>query len=128
MLKLTYTEVGLHLERLGAPLEMLVAQRVILALRIGQPLQVEPSRAAFLLAADTPGLFQLAVMLQLEHSPGIAITPVDAAYVEISLQGSWLAAGADAYEGMFIAAFADRTEFLICKLWGLTEAKASFLF
>jgi len=55
MLKLTYTEFGLHLERVTVSLETLVSQRVVLALRMGQTLHVEPSRAAFLLSIEVPG-------------------------------------------------------------------------
>ncbi len=47
MLKLTYTDVGLHLERMATPLETLVAQRVVLALRAGQRLYIEPGKASF---------------------------------------------------------------------------------
>lgn len=127
MLKLTYTDAGLHLERLAMPLEILVAQRVVLALRLGQPLQIEPSRAAFLLAAHAPGLSQLSMALQREPNQTVAIAPVDADYVEISVQGSWLANGDAANEGIFITAFTDRSEFLLYKLWGFTQATASFL-
>lgn len=127
MLKLIYTEANLHLEQIATPLEMLVAQRVILALRIGQPLQIEPSRAAFLLSAHTPGLAQLKASLCFEPNPVVTVRPVDADYVEISLQGSWLASGTNAHEGMFITAFTDRTEFLIYKLWHLTQVQISFL-
>ncbi|MEO1348030.1 MAG: hypothetical protein AAFW84_04410 [Cyanobacteria bacterium J06635_15] len=36
MLKLTYTDVGLHTERIFVDPEVLIAQRAILALRLGQ--------------------------------------------------------------------------------------------
>ncbi|MBF2003039.1 MAG: hypothetical protein IGS50_09885 [Synechococcales cyanobacterium C42_A2020_086] len=126
MLKLTYTDAGLHLERLGTSLEVMVAQRVILALRVGYPLQVEPSRASFLLAACTPGLSHLEAALQHDCS-AISITPVDAEFVEISLQGSWVAAGSHAHEGMFLAAFSDPIEFVLYSLWTLTQSQVSFL-
>jgi hypothetical protein len=126
MLKLTYTEAELHLERLATSLENLVAQRVILALRLGQPVQIEPGRAAFLLAATTPGLAQLTFTLQLEPNWAIAIAPVDADYVEVSLQGNWIATSTDTHEGMFISAFAERIEGLICKLWQ-HQGQVSFL-
>jgi len=56
MLKLTYTDVGLHLERVPIPLEATVALRVILAMRTGSTLYAEPGRASFLLPADLPEL------------------------------------------------------------------------
>jgi len=49
MLKLTYTETGFNLERLAQSPEQLVALRVVLAMRVGQSISVEPSTAAFLL-------------------------------------------------------------------------------
>ncbi len=127
MLKLTYTEAGLHLERVVAPIEGLIAQRVILALRIGQKLCIEPGRASFLLAAHTADLAQLEIVLNRDRTQAITVTPVDEAFVEVSLQGSWIAADADAHEGMFITAFCDRAEFFVYKLWQVTQTQVSSL-
>jgi hypothetical protein len=127
MLKLTYTEVGLHLERIAAPLETLVAQRVVLALRAGQRLHIEPGKASFLLPIDVPGLANLEMALRLEQSQVITVTPVDDEFVEVSVQGSWIAESADAHEGMFITAFSDRTEFFVLKLWQATQSQVSSL-
>lgn len=127
MLKLTYTDVGLHLERISTPLEPLIAQRVVLALRIGQKLHIEPGKASFLLPADVPGLAHLETALRLERGQVITVTPVDAEFVEISIQGSWVAESADAEEGMFITAFSDRTEFFLLKLWQTTQSQLSSL-
>jgi hypothetical protein len=125
MLKLTYIEDGLHLERITAPLEVLIAQRVLLALRAGQKLYVEPSKAAFLLPAKVPNLDHLELALKHDRSQSITVTPVDAAFVEVSLHGSWLAEDADAHEGMFLTAFSDRAEFFVHKLWQTTQVQMS---
>jgi hypothetical protein len=122
MLKLTYTEAGLHMERVAAPLEVLVAQRVILAIRAGQTLHVEPGRASFLLSADAPGLAQLELALQMRPNSSICVQSVDSEYVEVSVQGSWLAATAAAHEGTFLTAFDDRAEFFVYKLWQATQS------
>ncbi|MBW4468928.1 MAG: hypothetical protein KME45_00805 [Stenomitos rutilans HA7619-LM2] len=127
MLKLTYIEDGLHLERMAAPLEVLIAQRVLLALRAGQKLYVEPSKAAFLLPADAFGLSYLELTLKRDRVQNITVAPVDDAFVEVSLQGSWLAEGVDAHEGMFLTAFSDRAEFFVHKLWQATQVHASSL-
>jgi len=127
MLKLTYTDVGLHLERMATPLETLVAQRVVLALRAGQRLYIEPGKASFLLPADAPGLVHLEMALRLESSQVISVTPVDDEFVEVRVHGSWIAESADAHEGMFITAFSDRTEFFVQKLWQATQSHASSL-
>jgi hypothetical protein len=91
MLKLTYTETGLRLERLSVPLETWVAQRVAMTLCAGQKLFLEPSRASFLLPAKDTRLARLAA-LSAVYKTAIAIAPVDEDCVEVSLQGSWISA------------------------------------
>jgi len=125
MLKLTYTEFGLHLERVTVSLETLVYQRVVLALRMGQPLHVEPSRAAFLLSIEVPGFAELETLARLERVATLSITPVDDQFVEVSVQGSWIASTAEAHSGMFVTALSDRTEFFVYKLWQATQRQAS---
>jgi hypothetical protein len=125
MLKLTYTEVGLHMERIVGTLEGTIAHRVILALRVGQTLYVEPGHASFLLPATAPGLLQLKQALGLESA--IVIMPVDTEWVEVSVTGSWIAEHVAAHEGMFITALSDRAEFLVYKLWSATQNQVSSL-
>ncbi|HEY9884498.1 MAG TPA: alr0857 family protein [Thermosynechococcaceae cyanobacterium] len=124
MLKLNYTESDLHMERIAAPLEVMVAQRVLLALRAGQTLHIQPGHASFLIPAHAPCLAQLEA-LQLEQQ--VSLTPVDEQFMEICVEGSWIAATAQAHEGTFIAALGDRVEFLVYKLWQATQPQASFL-
>jgi hypothetical protein len=125
MLKLTYTEFGLHLERVMGSLEALVAGRVTLALRLGQTLHVEPSRAAFLLSVDVPGFAELEKLVRLERVANLAIAPVDDGFVEVSVQGSWIASSAEAHSGMFVTAMSDRVEFFVYKLWQATQLQVS---
>lgn len=127
MLKLTYTEFGLHLEQVAAPLEVLVAQRVVLAMRTGQRLHIEPGTASFLLPSKAAGLAQLRRSLQLERLAAVAIAPVDAEFMEVTVYGSWLAATADAEEGVFVTELTHQAEFLVMKLWHETQAQVSFL-
>jgi len=133
MLKLTYTETGFHLELLAQSFEEWVQGRVILALRVGQRFLVEPSTASFLLPADLPRLSLLQAAADLERNDanlnrqaacGIAIEPCEAEYIEVSLQGTWLAADSDS-EGVFVAAMSDRTEFFLFDLWQEAQASAS---
>jgi hypothetical protein len=127
MLKLTYTDAGLQMERVAEVLETLVTQRVILALRLGQTLHIEPSQASFLLPNNAPGLNQLQLSMRLEKNRVIDVTAVDDRFVEVSVRGSWLADNIDAHEGMFITMFGDRTEFLIHRLWQNTQRQTSAL-
>jgi hypothetical protein len=121
MLKLTYTENGLHLERAMAPLESLIAQRVMLAIRVGQRLHIEPGQASFLLTATAPGLAQLHRMVRMEQTQIVMVTPVDDEFVEVTVHGSWVAETIDAEEGVFVTALADMTEFLLLRLWETTQ-------
>lgn len=88
MLKLNYTEVGLYMERTMTAPEQLIAGRVVLAMRLGQPFHVEPGRASFLLPAVILELKQLEMVLQQEYSPTVTVIPVDDEFVEVDLSGS----------------------------------------
>ena len=127
MLKLNYTEVGLFIERTTTAPELFIAQRVVLAMRLGRLLQVEPGRASFLLPADIPELEELEAILQRECSSIITLIPVDDEFVEVGLSGSWIAEGRAANEGMFVTAMSNSTEFFIHKLWQMSEACISSL-
>ncbi|MBD1863735.1 MULTISPECIES: alr0857 family protein [Trichocoleus] len=126
MLKLTYTDMGLYLERLAQSPEELVARRAILALRMSQNLHLEPSRAAFLLPADLPELPILEAAIRREGK-AIALCSVCDDYVEVSLRGMWIAPEVDAHEGIFVAVMSDRLEFLLHKLWQVSQTQVSFL-
>lgn len=127
MLKLNYTEVGLYMERTMTSLELLIAQRVVLAMRLGHSLHIEPGRASFLLPVDIPELQQLEMALRQEYQPTATVLPVDDQFVEVSLKGSWVADSQEAHEGMFLTMLSDRTEFFIYKLWQMSEMHISSL-
>jgi hypothetical protein len=126
MLKLHCTDNELFMEYItGSALEIVVAQRVMLAIRSGQPLHVEPGQASFLLPANTSGLAQL-------NHPGINIDPVDNEFVEVTVPGTWLAERTDAEEGVFMMALTDGrdanlTEALLYQLWQSTQPLLSAL-
>lgn len=124
MLKLNYTEDGLYMEQIMAPLEMLVAQRVMLAMRSGQALHLESGRAAFLLAKREVGLRHLEAEVHATQVADIAITNVDADFIEVSLHGHWLAENIQANEGMFIVALPLRLEYIVHRLWKATQAQS----
>jgi len=127
MLKLNYTEVGLYMERVVTSLELLIAQRVVLAMRLGQTLHVEPGCASFLLPADLPELAHLELALSQEQSASATVISVDSEYVEVSLTGSWIADSDEAQEGMFLTLLGDRSEVYIYKLWQMSESYISSL-
>ncbi|MGG6298222.1 alr0857 family protein [Leptolyngbya sp. AN02str] len=133
MLKLNYTDVGLYMEQTMTHPELLIAQRVLLAMRLGQMLHVEPGRASFLLPADLPELEELEAALQREYNPNSTILLVDDASVEVNLSGCWMAESKEAQEGMFLALMSDslsetlreRIERFIYKLWQMSEVHIS---
>jgi hypothetical protein len=136
MLKLNYTDVGLYMERAMTNPELLIAQRVLLAMRLGQSLHVEPGRASFLLPTNIPELEVLEMALQREYGSAVTLIAVDEEYVEVGISGSWIAEDKDAHEGMFLTVMSvypeggtasHRTEFLIYKLWQMSEARISSL-
>ncbi|NEP58092.1 MAG: hypothetical protein F6K31_13880 [Symploca sp. SIO2G7] len=125
MLKLTYTENGFYLELLAQPLEEWVSARVMLALRSGTSLCIEPSNASFLLPADLPQLQSLERQGQTEEA--IALCLCDADYVEISLQGTWLSSDPNSEEGIFVTVMSHAVEFFLFKLWQEAQAMTSVI-
>ncbi|KAB8319260.1 hypothetical protein SD81_010225 [Tolypothrix campylonemoides VB511288] len=127
MLKLTYTETSFYLECLAQSLEEWVTQRVILALRVGQCLCVEPTTASFLLPVHLPGVEMLKAVVKTEDSEIIALCGCDHEYVEVTLRGSWLSNGSQDAEGVFVTAISEATEFFLYKLWQQAQHKASVM-
>lgn len=125
MLKLTYTENGFNLERLAQSLEDWVTARVILSLRAGWHICVEPSTASFLLPDDLPGIERLEIEARHEDSEIVSVSACDVDYVEISLRGSWVSATSESDEGVFVVTMSDRTEFFLFKLWQQAQIVAS---
>jgi hypothetical protein len=127
MLKLTYTESSFDLERLTLSLEEWVAQRVILALRVGQSLCIEPSTASFLLPVDLPGVEVLKAEVKRDDREIIALCASDIQYMEVTLQGSWLSDSSKDAVGVFFTTMSDRAEFFLHKLWQEAQACASVI-
>lgn len=116
MLKITYTENGFYLEHLKETPEAWIAKRVLLCLRAATRIYVEPSTASFLLPEDLPYFDQLKT-LQSGHGESIELIPNEDNFLEVCLQGTWVAAEEDSEEGVFICALCDRTEFFLYQLW-----------
>ncbi|MBD6620247.1 hypothetical protein FNW02_31790 [Komarekiella sp. 'clone 1'] len=117
MLKLTYTDRSFYLECLTLSLEEWVAQRVILAMRVGQCLCIEPSTASFLLPIDLPGVEVLKAEVKRDDREIITLCACDTEYMEVTLRGSWLSNGSEDAVGVFVTTISDRAEFFLHKLW-----------
>jgi hypothetical protein len=127
MLKLIYTQGSFDLEHLALSVEEWVAQRAILALRIGKSLCIEPSQASFLLPVDLPGVERLKAEVRGNDSEIIDLCNCDAEYLEITLRGYWLSDGSEDAVGVFVSKMSDRTEFFLYKLWNESQVGASVL-
>lgn len=134
MLKLIYSELGLHLEHLPLTVEEVLACRVVLAVQTGQAIHLEPSCASFLLPAELAHLEELETAIANSDATNIALGKVDDSFVEVNLRGTWLSSALDAEEGIFVTAIgdelrgADRTlEALVYQLWQVSQAQASYL-
>ncbi len=125
MLKLTYTEHGFYLEHLAQSLEEWVTARVILALRAGSRLCVEPSTASFLLPADMPQLRHLE--RQQEGEDAIALCVCDADYIEVNLQGTWMTSDSEGDAGIFVTSMSYAVEFFLLKLWEESQTRSHCL-
>lgn len=125
MLKLTYTDTGLNIERLAQSPEQLVALRVMLAMRVGETIIVEPSSASFLLPVDLLGLSVLIESVQQFPPEIVSLSPADANYYEITLQGTWIEIEqeeeSDDANGIFVTRLTERIELLLWQLWKQIE-------
>lgn len=125
MLKITYTETGFNLEHLADSLEQLVVRRIVLAMRVGQSVLVEPSKASFLLPADLPLLNLLHVEALRYDREKIELSVADENYIEVTLQGTWIAANSHTAEGLFLTAMSERTELYLFKCWEQAKSRVS---
>lgn len=131
MLKLNYTDLGLHMEHVTASVDVIVAQYVLVAMRLGTSMHVEQSRASFLMPADSIVLDQLQNVLRRDSDTTcvgeVAIAPVDHAFVEISMSGTWMSESLDGDVGIFLTSFDPHTEYLLHQLWQETQRQTSLL-
>jgi hypothetical protein len=121
MLKLIYTENGFQLERSIPSLEEWVTTRVLLALRSGTTVSVEPTTASFLLPANIPYLNQLEALIDEENTLAIDLSRCDAEAIEVSLQGTWVTYDEESDEGIFVCELSDRVESFLYQVWKESE-------
>jgi hypothetical protein len=103
--------------------EQLVTLRVMLAMRVGESICIEPSTAAFLLPVDLIGISLLEETAIRERDAiaqhrrsRISLCIADADFVEVTLEGTWISTDVEAENGLFVTRLSDRTELLLCKL------------
>jgi hypothetical protein len=121
MLKVMYTEAGLHLECLTQMAEEWVALQATLAMRTGQKLVMEHCSASLLLRRN---LKQLQALERLIGEEGGALGVCDAEFVEVSLRGCWVTFGQEE-EGTFVAVLSDAAEGLVFQLWRESQVESA---
>jgi hypothetical protein len=114
MLKVMYSEAGLHLECLTQMTEDWIALQAILAVRTARQLVIEHCSASLLLRANLDGLKGLEQLFEDEGL--IAFSVCDEEFVEVSLRGVWISAS-DAEEGVFVVMMSHAAEVLLLQLW-----------
>lgn len=117
MLKVAYTESGLHLERLSQSIEEWIALCVVLALRTSQRLVLEHGHASILLPVALVNLPTLKSFLQPKDVEAVTLSLCDEEFIEISLLGTWITTRADETEGTFIANLSPKVETTLLRLW-----------
>lgn len=113
MLKITYSDSAISIEQLKLTVEAMVAQRTVVALRAGQSLVVQPMGGAFLLPANLPEVDALSQISR----PGVDVGLCDRHWLEITLQGLWIASGLCSDEGIFVTELGESLEEQIVSLW-----------
>lgn len=125
MLKITYTEMGLHVEPLPESIEEWLTIRTLLSVRAGQQLVIEPCTASLLLRADLPNGRDLESVARAEPRGAIALSIGDADHIEVTLRGTWVSSHPNPAEGVFVTKLRDRAETLLVALWLQSQHQTS---
>ncbi|MEM9116749.1 MAG: alr0857 family protein [Cyanobacteria bacterium P01_F01_bin.56] len=111
MLKVTYTETGLHLEYCSEPLSQVLSDRVCTYARAQRPITVQPLKASIPLAAT------LVAALMGSQFQDFELTRCDQDWFEVTLSGLWLTEVPDREDGIFMTELDIRLEQRLLSLW-----------
>ncbi|WP_404788134.1 alr0857 family protein [Altericista sp. CCNU0014] len=131
MLKLTYTSTGVTLERSVESFEATIRRRVLLGLRIGEPVGLEPTSVSLLVDDSLPALKGLMGAVAAHQESAQTPTNVleliqkGAAQVEMRLQGYWLAQQKNPGEGIFFMNADPVLEGYLVNIWQASHQDAS---
>jgi hypothetical protein len=130
MLKLTYTSTGVVLERSVEPLEVAVRRRMMLGLRMGQPLGIEPTSVSLMVNRSVPELKALISAVASAPASTLRLVQREAAHVEMQqvemqLQGYWLAQQEPLGEGVFMMNLDPTLEGHLVNIWQASQQDAS---
>jgi hypothetical protein len=125
MLKLIYTETDLHIEKLSSSVEEWVSQRVLLALRVGNKISVEPTGASFGLSTSLAGWPELEHLIGREASEAVSLSVCE--LIEIGLEGYWLCQNPLSEEGIFVTHLPSIVENTLLAMWETFNSRQPML-
>lgn len=125
MLKLTYTSTGVTLERSVESFEATIRRRVLLGLRIGEPVGLEPTSISLLVSRSLPALKGLMAMISETATHPLQLIQKGSAQVEMRLQGYWLAQPEKHGEGIFFLNVEPALEGHLINIWQASHQDAS---
>lgn len=117
MLKLVYSATGLTITRISKSLEKVVAQRAVLAVRLGQSLSIQKATCSVLFPKGLTGRLG-------EH---LTLCVADREHHEITLTGTWLTTEPESEEGILLVILPRTLEGQIVGLWQTARLLASAL-
>ena len=127
MLKLIYTETDLQMEKLATSIEEWISQRVLLALRVGNRISVEPTGASFGLSTGLAGWPELEHLIGREASETVSLSVCDDELIEIGLEGYWLCQNPHSAEGIFVTHLPTILENTLLEMWEVFNCRQTLL-
>jgi hypothetical protein len=125
MLKFTYTSTGVTLERSVESFETTIRRRVLIGLRIGEPVGLEPTSVSLLVSHSLPALKGLMGAITQTPTNALELIQKGAAQVEMRLKGYWLAQAENPGEGIFFVNTDPILESHLVKIWQSSHQDAS---
>jgi hypothetical protein len=125
MLKLTYTSTGVTLERSVESFEATIRRRVLLGLRIGEPVGLEPTSISLLVSHSLPALEGLMRAITQTPTNALELIQKGAAQVEMRLKGYWLVQSESPGEGIFLMNVEPVLEGYLVNIWQSSHQDAS---
>jgi hypothetical protein len=125
MLKLTYTSTGVTLERSVEPFEAAIRQRVLLGMRMGEPVGLEPTSVSLLVSHSLPDLKGLMAVIVQTPSNALELIQKGTAQVEMRLKGYWLSQSENPGEGIFLMNVEPVLEGYLVNIWQSSHQDAS---
>jgi hypothetical protein len=125
MLKFTYTSTGVTLERSVESFETSIRQRVLLGMRIGEPVGLEPTSISLLVSHSLPDLKRLMAVVVQTPTNALELIQKGAAQVEMRLKGYWLTQSENPGEGIFFMNVEPVVEGYLVNIWQSSHQDAS---